>query len=181
MSLKFLDEQLPCDTFTYLCPAKDSTSWLDHIFAAGLAVEEISDIYVDYNAAVYDHFPLHFAFNYQSDLKFYTKEEKLIDNLVYWNRMSNEDKTRIKEFIGSVIKEYAILDHELFLCTNVNCKNKIHLKYIEDIFKTIISILLQSTIDFCVASMTSFKVIPGWSEFVKELYAEAFETNSWEL
>ena len=87
--------------------------------------------------------------------------------------MSNEDKTRIKEFIGSVIKEYAILDHELFLCTNVNCKNKIHLKYIEDIFKTIISILLQSTSDFCVASMTSFKVIPGWNEFVKELYADA--------
>ena len=87
LSLNFLDERLPCDTFTYLCPAKDSTSWLDHIFATRLAVEEISNIYVDYNAAAYDHFPLHFDFNFQSYLQFYAKGEKLIENMVYWNRI----------------------------------------------------------------------------------------------
>ena len=173
LSLNFLDERLPCDTFTYLCPAKDSTSWLDHIFATGLAVEEISNIYVDYTASVYDHFPLHFEFKFRSDLKFYAGEGKLIDNMVFWNRMNNEDKNRIKDFIDSMIKEYALLDHDLFFCTKVNCKNETHLKYIEDIFKNIISILLLSTSDFCVASVNNFKVIPGWNEFVKELYADA--------
>ena len=31
LSLHCLDSKLPRDTFTYLCPAKSSTSWLDHI------------------------------------------------------------------------------------------------------------------------------------------------------
>ena len=173
LSLKFLDERLPCDTFTYLCPAKDSTSWLDHIFATELAVEEISNIYIDYKAAAYDHFPLLFNFDFNSDLEFYAKEDNIIDNMVYWNRMNNEDKNQIKEFIDSMITEYGLLDHELFFCTKVNCKNETHLKYIEDIFKNIISILTKSTSDFCAASVRNFKIIPGWNEFVKELYADA--------
>lgn len=31
LSLLILDELFTEDTFTYLCPTKDSTSWLDHI------------------------------------------------------------------------------------------------------------------------------------------------------
>ena len=44
-SLVFLDEQLPRDTFTYLCPAKDSTSWLDHIFCTKVVAQRVSNIY----------------------------------------------------------------------------------------------------------------------------------------
>ena len=177
LSLNFLDERLPCDTFTYLCPVKDSTSWLDHLFASGLAAEGISNIYVDYNAAVYDHFPLcfNFNFNFKGDLKFYEKDGNFINNMVYWNRMNDSDKNQIKIFIDDLITEYALLDHELFFCTSVNCKNKSHIEYIESIFKRIISILLLSTSDFCVASKNNFRVIPGWNEFVKEFYADARE------
>ena len=64
-SLVFLDEQLPRDTFTYLCPAKDSTSWLDHIFCTKVMAKRITNISVDYGSSICDHFPMYFEFNFK--------------------------------------------------------------------------------------------------------------------
>ena len=91
------------------------------------------------------------------------------------NRMNDSNKNQLQIFIDDLITEYALLDHELFFCTSVNCKDNSHTEYIESIFKRIISILLLSTSDFCVASKNNFRVIPGWNEFVKEFYADARE------
>ena len=89
--------------------------------------------------------------------------------------MNNNDKNIVKDFIDNLITDYSLINHELFFCTDVNCRNITHINYIEDIFKKIILILLQSTSNFSVGSTSNFKVIPGWNEFVKELYAEARE------
>ena len=55
LSLVFIDEQLPRDTFTYLCPAKDTTSWLDHIFCSRQVVDSINNVRVNYEASIYDN------------------------------------------------------------------------------------------------------------------------------
>jgi len=44
------------DTFSYLSPSHNTTSWIDHILTAGDV--NLIDIEVQYNVAVFDHFPL---------------------------------------------------------------------------------------------------------------------------
>ena len=60
LSLKVLDDELPQDSFTYLCPAMSTTSWLDHILCSGDLTEYISNVHIDYEGALYDNFPIYF-------------------------------------------------------------------------------------------------------------------------
>ena len=50
------DFNLPIDTSTYLSPAHNSTSWLDHIISTSDL--NISNISIKYDISLYDHFPL---------------------------------------------------------------------------------------------------------------------------
>lgn len=45
------------ESFTYLYPAKDTTSWLDHI-AVSESLKYKVDVKIRYDLAIYDHFPL---------------------------------------------------------------------------------------------------------------------------
>ena len=61
LSLHTITDYFPDDTFTYLCPSKNSTSWLDHIICTQEMKSKILDITVNYETALYDHFPLPFS------------------------------------------------------------------------------------------------------------------------
>ena len=50
------DLMLPIDTFTYLSPAHNSTSWLDHIISSDNC--QLSNISIIYDKAIFDHFPI---------------------------------------------------------------------------------------------------------------------------
>ena len=60
LSLSCKDSTLPNNCFTYLCPAKSSTSWLDHIFCTKSVSKYVTNVRVDYSMAIYDNFPLAF-------------------------------------------------------------------------------------------------------------------------
>ena len=61
LSLYTIIDQFPSDTFTFLCPSKDSTSWLDHVLCSQDMKGKILNIAVNYETALYDHFPLLFS------------------------------------------------------------------------------------------------------------------------
>ena len=63
LSLLTLNDQMPQDSFTYLCPARNTTSWLDHVLCSSQIMINISNPHVDYTSALYDHFPLFFELN----------------------------------------------------------------------------------------------------------------------
>jgi len=50
------DSVLEPDSFSYLSPSHNTTSWIDHILIAGDVI--LNDIKVNYNAAIFDHFPI---------------------------------------------------------------------------------------------------------------------------
>ena len=74
LSLSCLDSKLPRDTFTYLCPAKSSTSWLDHILCTNQLFQCFSNVYVEYGDAICDHFPVNFELKLPIILKQGIKE-----------------------------------------------------------------------------------------------------------
>ena len=69
LSLFILDEQLPQDSFTYLCPAKSTTSWLDHVMCTEDLIRSITNMKIDYEGALYDHFPLYFNLTFFLSLR----------------------------------------------------------------------------------------------------------------
>ena len=173
LSLFFVDEKLPQDTFTYLCPAKDSTSWLDHIFASKPAMQGISNIYIDYNSSIYDHFPLCFEYAFQVEQVYVKKTGIQIKKMVNWSRVNEKDKIIISGKIDDLIKQSNSIEEELLCCTCVNCKDPKHLEHIDKIFELLKMILFRSTENYLYDNIKMFKVIPGWNEYVKDLYATA--------
>ena len=95
--------------------------------------------------------------------------------MVRWHQLSEKDKACIKTKIEHLVKKSELLDHEIFHCLTVNCKDDHHLKYIDSIFQDIIDILLLSTDEYSFLNNKPYHVIPGWNEFIKELYADARE------
>ena len=172
MSLIFVDEQLPQDTFTYLCPAKDSTSWLDHVFASKAAAQSISDIYVDYESSIFDHFPLCFEYAFNAELV-HVKKGPQLEKMVNWTRVNERDKLLITSKIDNMVKQRDCIEDELFCCSCVNCKDPKHLELIEKVFDFLKTVLFSSADNNCFSNMNAFKIIPGWNEYVKDFYVNA--------
>ena len=173
MSFSFLDGQLPRDTFTYLCPAKDTTSWLDHIFCSRQVAKCITNIRVNYETSIFDHFPLHFDFEFSISEMSFERKPCSVEHMVNWHRLSEKDKEAIRKKIELLIVQSELLDHDLYYCMSVGCENKSHHKSIDSIYENIRELLLISTNEFSVSYKKLYNIVPGWNEFVKDLYTEA--------
>ena len=92
MCLVALDEQFPDGTFTYLCPSKSSTSWLDHIVCTRKIADNIKDISVDYEKALYDHFPIYFTLDVVINVPNYTVRAQSDHKFVNWKKVNDNDK-----------------------------------------------------------------------------------------
>ena len=171
-SLYALDEQLPQDTFTYLCPAKSTTSWLDHVLCTNQLRSLVTNIKIDYERALYDHFPLYFnlAFELKHDEKVEDSDRR---EYVRWNKLTEDDKVNIKVKIDSLLNKYNLLDNELFFCCKIGCKSKRHRKLCDKLFRIMKLVLLEATKDYVAKAKENFKIVPGWNDYIKELYTLA--------
>ena len=95
-SLCILDKQLPQDSFTYLCPAKSTTSWLDHVLCTHELIHSVTNMKIDYGGALYDHFPLYFDLTINLELDEKVEEEVRRKEYVNWNRLTENDKHNLK-------------------------------------------------------------------------------------
>lgn len=172
MSFACMNEQLPQNTFTYLCPARNTTSWLDHILCSKNIANSISDIYVNYEVAFYDHLPVCFNVKINVDRE-YVQSDPRIRQLVYWNKISESNKLNIKSFLDDIISKYRVLEAGVFFCKRVNCKKKDHLNEIDNIFLFIKKALHEATEDYSAEKTDSFKIVPGWNRYVKIHYTNA--------
>ena len=180
LSLTVVDKLLPRDSFTYLCPARSTTSWLDHILCTCGIAEGISDVYVNYEMALFDHFPLHFNFDFKLESNVCLSNEgddntndAMMNKMVDWGKVSEANKNYIKSYIDNGIISSNILYHEVFQCKIKNCTNVKHIKYIDEIFESMKSLLLDSTEEFSFVKNNKFVIIPGWNDYVKNLHADA--------
>ena len=51
-------DRRPSDSFTYLSPGHDTTSWLDHVVTD--VGGDVVNISIEYSFSIYDHFPIGF-------------------------------------------------------------------------------------------------------------------------
>ena len=173
MSFCILDELFPNDTFTYLCPTKDSTSWLDHIISTKKIAQVIQNVSVGYGTALYDHFPMYFEMNVSICSVSNVDDNIYIDEFINWHKITKHDRLKIKDYIDNAIVEKQLLLYDVFACRDVNCKDPCHEAGMDKALSVVKQVLLQSTEQFRTSNEERFKIIPGWNENVKDFYNEA--------
>ena len=114
LSLVFINGQLPNDSFTYLCPARNTTSWLDHIFCTANIAPRIVDVGIDCDSAIFDNFCVHFMLEVNvisstpiNDCKYLPRK------MVKWNNLSEDNRSYIRAVMEEVIISEGLLHHEV--------------------------------------------------------------------
>ena len=161
LSLQVITECLSDDMFTYLCPSKNSTSLLDHVVCSVGMKDMINDVTVNYEIALYDHFPLYFILNIILDVSFVNDKEDVIKEFINWNKMTANDKILITNFIDEEIRKLNHDDRGIFMCCDMDCDNTFHKFFLNELFMNIKTILLRSTEKFRFLNDGKFKIIPG--------------------
>lgn len=93
-----------------------------------------------------------------------------MSKMVKWNKLSEGDKKHIKTVMMELIEKQGLLCQEVFNCKNLNCKNAAHLESIDKLFEKAKTILSESANEFSFVKYNKFRVIPGWNDYVKDLF-----------
>ena len=164
------------DNFTYLCPASSNTSFLDHVFCSKPISYLISNISVLYDLALYDHFPVHFEFDFDYQ---YIEEDQDINyeqgNFINWNKITKDDINIYKENIDCILNSSNVYSNEILYCNDFNCSHKSHIKEIDNIYYVLINILISASIFLTAKKVDYFKYVVGWNDYVKGYYKDARE------
>ena len=172
-SMSHMNSTLPNNCFTYLCPAKNTTSWLDHIFCTKSVSKYVTNAHVDYSMAIFDHFPLVFNLALPVERQFVISNDNFKESFVDWNKIRELERKNIREKIEEIIVRKGIMHNEVFACTDVNCINCNHIETIVNLFCELKNIYTLSTEEYRFNKSKTFKIIPGWNDEVKDIHAVA--------
>ena len=174
LSLVFIDEKLGSDSFTYLSPGQNTTSWLDHILCSFSMAPHLSNVFIDYYSAICDHFCMYFDINLFVNVEDpIVYSDNLIEKMVRWDKLTKEDKLLIRSKMDDIILSNGLLCNDIFYCKKLGCQDPSHRSAIDEVFESVIDILLISTNDFAIKKNNKYKIVPGWNKYVKDLYADA--------
>lgn len=181
-SLLKADSMLSNDTFTYLSPGHNTTSWIDHVLCSESLKNDINNMSVNYDLCVFDHFPLGFKLNnldftFPSDI-----HEEVDERYVYWNKMSESELKLYKDKLGELINNDFFLNNDVFHCNNYNCKNKDHHSDLDNYLSKLTVNIRQSSEPFNIKNKYIKKCIPGWNTNVKPFFEKAnFGFLQWKM
>ena len=161
------DLSLPAGSFTYLHPAHDSTSWLDHVLTS--TPDNVSNIMILHYLALYDHFPISFELVVNMDLNSsttYGVEPKLF---VDWRKF-NSCKARYENILDSFFAANINTNFNVLSCEDVICENPYHKRQIDEMYAYLIKGLLSASDNFLHERKDTYKQVPGWNVFCKNAH-----------
>ncbi|CAF3775813.1 unnamed protein product [Rotaria socialis] len=169
------DSALPKDTFTYLSPGHNSTSWLDHIICSVSLNNDVTNIEVDYELCLFDHFPV--IFNIKN-LQFAVSADFVADidldkKFVYWNKMTKAEFALYKSKVYEALNVNYFCDNDIFLCNTVNCHDPEHMVALDKYLTSLTNALHLSSHPFTVNNKLVKKCIPGWNQIIKPYFENA--------
>ena len=167
--LSVADLSLPSNSFTYLHPAHDTTSWLDHVLSS--TPENVSNILILHYLTLYDHFPISFELVVQMDVEMgitYGVETKYFAN---WNKF-NSCKDKFENTLESFFSK-GVINSECLSCEKISCDSHYHKALIDGLYAYLIEGLLAGSDHFIHGKKDTFKQVPGWNDFCKNAHITA--------
>ena len=164
---KVNDLHLPLGSFTYLSPAHNTTSWLDHVISSRNV--HIYDVEILYDQSLYDHFPVAMRL-YVEGINYCQQSYKssdLITELVDWKHFSREDKICYNNAVSSSFAD-------IIICDDSSCRND-HVDCLENNYFSIVNALKSASARFKYINRRRFSPVPGWNNICKEKYSLARE------
>ena len=163
--LRVADMTVPVDSFTYLSPAHNSTSWLDHVLSSGDVI--LCDMDVRHDLALFDHFPVVFNVDisrYEFDPTSHDVDssDALISSFVDWKSFNRD------VYVTKVENLFSYLN----VCDDINCTED-HFAEIDRNFDLMVRYLKEGTETFTFHREQKFRPVAGWNSYCKEKYSNA--------
>lgn len=165
------DDVLPPDSFTYLSPGHDTTSWIDHVMSSYRFNHSINNVAIRYDISLYDHFPLSCTINFKFNVANKSNSNKTSDQrFIYWNKMSSHELECYRNNIEKALNETYYKDNKVFYCTTYGCTNELHITSLHEYLLKIINVLHDASEEFSVLVNNKKKCVPGWNSMIKPFY-----------
>ena len=152
---------LPNDSFTYLSPAHNTTSWLDHILVSDMGI--IDKVKIEYEKAIYDHFPVSYIISFQTEIGYTVSNLTDIDikDFIMWDNLT---KAEIGNYNLNVNSDLELFYNEALFCRNNNCNLNEHKLYLDKAYNFFINSLKRQSANYTIQGRErKFKTIPGWN------------------
>ena len=153
------------DTFSYLSPAHNTTSWLDHALLSKSIYDKISNCCVNYDLSLYDHFPLQLDLCLCLDIVEQTKSFD-IRKFINWDSIKKSDLDKYQSNLENYLKNND--NYDVFNCNG--CNKSSHINELKIIYEFITDVILKSSDEITITKKSTFKIVPGWNDNVKNYY-----------
>ena len=148
------DRDLPGDTLTYLSPAHNTTSWLDHIISSRNC--PLHDAFVLYDMSVFDHFPISITLSIPiKSSATSSRHRPLVKEMVDW---SNFDSNSAIDYNETVLR---CLEGTSVCCDNTCTYD--HNDRMDAFYDILIDSIKEGTRNNRFVKTKEFVPVPGWN------------------
>ena len=176
-NLSIVDKEIcPGDSYTYICEASGSHTWLDHIVCTVDVRNAIDNVRIAYDATDTDHIPICMDLNVLIT-PVLTDNDNNYDVKLKWDSLKPHDIEKycqITEANLSNVKIHA----ETHLCTDLLCKDDNHIMHTQNLFTNIADILTNAGTNIFGCKDKRNANVPGWTDYVADLYDSSREARS---
>ena len=167
---------LPPDSFTYVSPAWNTTSWLDHCVSTADAHTSIQDISILYEHGTYDHLPVCI----DVALSFIPATTIGSNNFLPkldWSTLRAETVLAYTAATDDLLSHVHV-PLEAVACNDPMCTDTSHRQLLDKFYNDIVTALHQASAATIHRQNvgTSFKSHPGWSDYVADYYDASRES-----
>ncbi len=172
-----LSDKVICDedTFTFYSEAHDTVAWLDHLVSTHNFHSIIERIWTDNSMVTSDHFPVFAEISLSSINIVQSESSRSRSNhrRIDWSSLSKEQLSKYRQ-LSRVALSKIHLNHSLILCDDTHCVDPAHTSAIEQLYREIVSALLESGHESIVIKR-DYKQVAGWHEVCADHHGQARE------
>ena len=158
-------EKLPADSYTHVNSGSLSRSWLDHCVSSPIVHAAIADIHIDYSCNASDHMPMTVTLNTNA-IPIMESPIESGKKFIKWNL---KDEKKIGLFFELIQTNLSQPKYIISQC-NRECSTFDHKILIEETWERFTHLIRQCGEFVFGTRHSKAPIIPGWNEFVEELY-----------
>ena len=174
LNLQIYDHiNLDSNSFSYISPSHNSTSWLDHLIVSNSEV--IKSCKIEFNYTFYDHLPISFSIAIKNQLIHKEKAPNKNNNIfIDWEKLSS---TQINNFKNEIKISLSNYKNNSLLCKRSFCNDSNHKKCISQATSFFVDSMKMASKHLSSnknkkTKKNSIKQI-GWNKYCKNNYNNA--------